>query len=403
MLAENTESFLNFLDKSQTFLGVLATIAILFIIQNENSNAVLSILKEVKLKFKNLIKDLEKKKQDFYTKIIQSKKYELLNDFIDSKDNGSETESLRDELYYKVLAFIFHTKALENQYNADFWSKANDDNVIESISKSKEIVLAPLYTLLFCIVVFVFDEAFRLVSIPFSYILFSVLSYFLFLSVFFWSIIWTKFFRRFIYFDKEQGKSSRFGTAIDLIRKNFSRVLGRRLIINLIRSFIILLSVLICLFICLFVGLEINCVLAVTLSIALPVFLLTLLMLCKDRNNKGYTYLFICGHFAAILFISFLQIALFYLIAYVTKTSDVILITFMSITWLKVFIFAFVILNGIVFPVTNPYMAYWLFFQKRHKQKRTKTKIQHLKTEMENLAKEVTKFQRKKKKKVKAP
>ena len=89
MLAENTESFLNFLDKSQTFLGVLATIAILFIIQNENSNAVLSILKEVKLKFKNLIKDLEKKKQDFYTKIIQSKKYELLNDFIDSKNTIS--------------------------------------------------------------------------------------------------------------------------------------------------------------------------------------------------------------------------------------------------------------------------------------------------------------------------
>lgn len=348
---------LELLGGSQTFLGVLATIVILFIIADK-SNLIHYILLEVKDKIESQVSSL--KVTTRIDSVILSPSYKLLNYFLNKQDdNELNTEGTQ------LLAYIT-TKRSEFQLRY-ISVEGNNSKTLDSIKNSKEPLLAPLYTFIFCITIFIYDELLRSESIWFNDILISSLSCFILISYLYWFIMWVSFINNINFKEKKtdiklNGLKCLINKCGDRLKKwhckNIDYLNQKSIVYLLILRigicFLLLLTVL-CINAYWF---HINSYIIILLCIILPIVLTGILRLyCYDKKGT-YSYVFMCGHYIVITIASILlSISIFYFVD-LTNTAESVLIPYTSCIWIKISIFSFVLLNGILLPFILPYYSY---------------------------------------------
>ena len=181
------------LGESQTFLGVLATIIILFIFKNQ-TNLIHKLLSEFMDKVYEQIQHIYTTIVSSVTSVISSKQYDKLTDFCISDSTDQE---LIEEAYFLKVEISTKKEDLLTKYMVEHHQSPD---VLDEITSPKEIILTPFYTLLFLVAIFVFDEFLR-VNYFSSDFVFSWLACFISFSYIFMIIIWTKYLLKFRCFE----------------------------------------------------------------------------------------------------------------------------------------------------------------------------------------------------------
>lgn len=178
---------MDFLGNSQTFLGTLATLAILCVLFSE-SNFIHEILKDIKEGFKNEIKSMRVNTN--FENIIESNEYKLLSLFV----KGMQGNSLF--LRFKGIKLLSEITLAKQSIQLKYApSEDEGQNVMGQIFVAKEQIMAPFYSFGCCIIYFVFDELLRIsYTITTQSYLCSTMVVFNLLSSLFWIFVWTKFF-----------------------------------------------------------------------------------------------------------------------------------------------------------------------------------------------------------------
>lgn len=190
-----------FLGSSQTFIGTLATLAILCILFND-SNFIYRILSEIRNNFTDNINRLRKEAN--FDDVIQSPEYKQLNDYIQKND---------DELKDKGVQLMseLNMLKLDEQMN---YAPAEDEgrSFMGIIDSSNEQILSPFFTFIFCVILFLFDEVFILLKPEYINCLYSTLAFFLLASFIFWGIIWIKYYIKYnkAYTEKSKAMTNSF-------------------------------------------------------------------------------------------------------------------------------------------------------------------------------------------------
>ena len=183
------------LGNSQTFLGVLTTIIVLCVFLASSSNLLFNILKPIKNDIKANIKEIDRQFEGDKDKLKDKTKE--VKEKVGKIFTFCREHNVNHELSNKALKLLdeieFNTQSIENYVTKSkkwVWKRA-----FKVIMNAKEIILAPLYTLLFCMVVFVFNEIWGLNWIDCKLLGTSLYS-FLFISTAFWILVWIYFWNR---------------------------------------------------------------------------------------------------------------------------------------------------------------------------------------------------------------
>lgn len=173
---------LDLLGKSQTFYGVLATILVLCIFKNA-SNFINEILKHIEDYISNKIASLGLKAN-----------CDALSDKIGARME-LETDDAKKAQYGQQMVSVSKL-----QRDISMWNKVlpnkNYEEKIERIRNADEIVRAPLYTLFYCFGVFIVDEVLRSSMVSLHELSFTALSVITFYSSLYWLLLWGNFVHR---------------------------------------------------------------------------------------------------------------------------------------------------------------------------------------------------------------
>lgn len=190
-----------FLGSSQTFIGTLATLAILCILFND-SNFIYRILGEIKNNFTDDINRLRKEAN--FDDVIQSPEYKQLNDYIQNNNDELKDEGV------KLMSQLNMLK-LNVQMN---YAPSEDEgrSFMGIIDSSNEQILSPFFTFIFCVILFLFDEVFIFLNPEYINCLYSTLVFFLLASFIFWGIIWIKYYIKYnkAYTEKSKAITNNF-------------------------------------------------------------------------------------------------------------------------------------------------------------------------------------------------
>ncbi len=368
------------LGNSQTFLGVLATIVILFIIFNSRSNPILHILeheydRKSKHTDKQIESDLKKLKISGFAKNAITEKLEssrhykqILEQYIpclnqNNADNNlnklrNEATSLITEITTsQTQLHPVYSEALSRTTQQEFTlSKTYDTTNLGELQKTIQkklknffpsIItpsLASLYTFIFCIIIFISDEILRL-DILRPDILISTLSIFIVISYLYWVVLWSKL------CSKEEEKESSQSKLSNWSKKHLP------LIQNLYLAFVVRLIV--------FAALLIVPLIAnaywFPINNYIIIIILFLIILSKGilriipSKKEDYSYLFPCAHCFAFVAMAFLFTGVIFYVTRITQTSDSFLIPYDNYNAIKIAAFLFILLNGLILPFIIPY------------------------------------------------
>lgn len=392
-MEESISDKLELLGGSQTFLGVLTTIVILFVI-NEPTNLIHYILLEVKGKIEMQINSL--KVNTGIDSVLNSASHKLLKLFL-------EKQSTDDKLYAEgsqLLAMITSKRAeLQTSYIS---VEGNGGKILDSIKNSKIPLLAPLYTFVFCITIFIYDELLRSESFCFNNILILSLSCFILVSYLYWSIMWISFvtsnaFKE-INNSVKQNKRKQLMEIVTCCKswycKKINNIRQRSIIyLFLIRMVFFLLILAITLSINTYLY-HINSYIIVLLDIIIPTILIGIIRLYAFDRKENYSYIFMCGHYIAILSMSILLSISFFAIAGIMNSINSVLIPYVGCQWIKISIFGFVLFNGIFLPFMLPYCGYNSYYKFSKKQiveseNKAKVLIQSLRDELDSFSNKI--------------
>lgn len=173
----------DFLGKGQTFYGVLSTIIVLCIFRNSDGNFISKILDQIQKRLKAKVDELK-------VHIDDRNLTEKLGEKLATESNDDKLTKY-GELMTKVS--IVHS-GLSIYGMMSFFKQYKDK--YDRVTLSDEIVRAPLYTFIFSILVFLFDEYFRVSFLPCREWAFTVLSFLTLFSIVYWAIIWVNFVHR---------------------------------------------------------------------------------------------------------------------------------------------------------------------------------------------------------------
>ena len=350
----------SFLGGSQTFIGTLATIVFLFVIAN-SSNFIFVLLGEIRESIKAKMNNL---KEELGLKSIErSKKYEQLMSYITNDDNDDALRLEGRKLVNKI--HDVQNELLLTYYPFDKEVKP----YLERIQNAKEQLLAPLYVFGFCLVVFLFDEMLRCSRIDYNDFLFSMLSVFVFLSYIYWIFLWYRYFYRMKRMLNQLSDSNASKGLIsdwkELIRKSLKRYGKWMSRLNPIwsASLRIMWHVLI-----LIISLAASLFLKnpwcfIIFGLAMPIVLSGVIRISGKRSG-GYSYLFMCGHFAAISVEAVVMTCVIWAFVGITDSQSILMMQCYDNFYIKSAVSVFIILNGIILPFLMPY---WIFrkFKKR--------------------------------------
>lgn len=343
------------LGQTGTFFGVLVTLIVLCVFTNSN-NFIHSILKSIQ---RNQIQpqiDQLEIDTDFKS-VTNSTEYKTFQGTIVGK-RKLEGENLKDALSLD-LEIQAKLDKFKGTLTPQLLKPAND--AMKAIKQSKEQVIAPLYSLLFSLVVFVCDEI--LYSVPsLRDTIVTFLSVFTALSFIFWIFVWTSLSR-----DLRNGLKRRDDNKIvTKIRKlvnncaKWTYFSSLRLLIELNIGIILIIGLVV-----------INPLwIRITLysaAILIPIFAIAIHRLSKHSNIGVYSYDYLFKHFSVLFLISLMVTLTFAVGAAHSGMVQEMIFTYDDYKFLKYSILTFIIVNGLIMPFIMPYWShkYVVKFAKR--------------------------------------
>ena len=337
-----------FLENSQTFLGTIATLTILCVFSEQGSgNFIVWVLKGIRERIEKQIKKLKENTNIELPESIQLLQYFLGKTSIESEPDNEGVQILRE--------ISVKENELKSQYTMNVEFKK--DELFEQIKDAKEQFLAPFYTFLFCLIVFVFDEL-LCISFISKDLLVSGMALFTFYSYLFWTIMWVKFFvtHRVEYKKREETFISyRFvekWNNISLRLRNCGCSKG-----FVFRTSLFVIIVILCIVWAHYIASEISVVIFV-MGLFIPVFVKGYSRINYSFDKEDYSYLFLVGHFAAIFILSFLLAFVIHVFVNYDISFNYILIPYENFLWMKFLVLNFALFNGIVFPFLFPFFRY---------------------------------------------
>ena len=365
-----------FLGGSQTFVGVLTTVIVMCVLAGDN-NFIFKILSLIKTQMADNLKNVSSDIN--YNKLYDNSDFKLLKVLMDDKGNLSEDQKAEGG---KILNQI-------NLWKSDF----QIENVKPQLyGEDREISLAPLYSFLFVLVVFLYDEMLRSSAIQFNDFLVSSLSFFTLFSSVYWLGKWMTY-------------------VIDLFRNNgnrtynllsngsFSKIMQivhftpfKNDWIRMGSEFVWFFFIAIVVLIMHIHGLLLA-VLLTLLGVVLPFIIegfYHLHPIGKKESDSDKGYRSTLNHFGRLLFLSLLVTSVYFLMSSSIPTFNDLLIPYDGLQWLKIFSVGFVIINGLVAPSVLPFHSYRLL--SRQVIKKPQKMQERVDKEIEKLLKEVKLF-----------
>lgn len=350
-----------FLGGSGTFLGVLATIVILFVI-SDRSNLIRAILGEVKEKIARSVESLQVNTD--LSSVFNSDAYKAIIWF---QKAGEGEESLLSEASKQIALVNTRRLELQSKY-VDVEIK--DPEVLEKIEKSKEKSLAPLFSFVFCFVLFVLDELLKANCVGQKDFLLTFLLFFIIVSYEFWLIVWANFIIRMRHDickrrmpknptlkDKIINKCRKILAFLHL-KRYFCDQLGnpRKILLMIFRMIIVVFFV--CAMMLLYKYVKpINKMWILSIGIILPIFIIGAMRLSAYECENKFTFVFLCGHVLTLILTSLLLAIVYLFFSSFLGIYSEIGFSY-PVGLLKFFSFLFVGLNGIVLPFLLPYYCY---------------------------------------------
>lgn len=389
------QTSIEFLGGSQTFLGVLATIIILFIIAN-NSNLIREILQEVKKKISYSVEAL--KINTDLSEILNSPEYKLILWY-----QAAKKDDENDELGAETSKWTAKVNSKRQELQLRYMGvEVNNPGVLKKIEDSKEQLLAPFYSFIFCLVLFIFDELLKAYSVACNDILLTFLSLFIIESYVFWAIVWMNFIRLMRHDIGEMNSSSKGATRIKAVvakMVKFREWYFRRYIMDedgkprerrlmFVRPLLLVAIVLCMLLYSSLIG-PISPVLIVLLGVVFPLVVMGSLRLWAYECERKFTYVFLCGHVITLSLLALLLTVLFVYVSQWLGVYDNVMMEY-SKMWMKISSFFFVGLNGIVLPFYLPYYCYNKYY--RMAKKKVKDSKKDEKREVDALMNDIKSF-----------
>ena len=333
---------MEFLGYSQTFIGVLTSLVVLCIL--DSGNFIHGILGKIGDRIDEEIKSLDKS-LDLKSKIEGQSNYKLFQLFIRTSENK--------KLKMSALELDMTLNASFNKYKSYFTPQfiKPASSLVDKIKNSKEQLIAPLYVLLYCVVIFVCDEMVCAKLVAEDFIV-TFLTIFTSFSFVFWGILWYVFVRN-IKIVPEDGKEEKTKSCFEKwICKHATW--GKTILLLLICSLVSLCPSLMQLD----KSLNLFCFL---FGLILYLLVIAIITFCRVRSHElfgHYLYVFSLKHFIGIFSLSlFLSGVLFVYSSCCNEIED-FYFTYTSFVNIKFFIIAFIIINGLSLPFLMPYKGF---------------------------------------------
>lgn len=335
---------------SQTFLGIIATLTILCILHNDG-NFITKMLSLVYDRIKKEIGELSKK-----VKVAQSDstEWKLLMLFL-SNDK-------QDELHEEGARVMRDINSRIDEKSIEYMGlEVTNKPFLDHVSTCSEHIMAPFYSFLYCLLVFIYDEVLRS-GIPGKDWILSSLAIFTFFSFVLWTLVWTHFFR-----SNSVGYQhiQRPKKICDFLKKCSSFVgelgnIGASGVRIMVCVFFLLLALGVIGF---FTGLsEWGAKAVLVMALLLPGLFIGFAKYLAKEGKPEYTHVVIASH----IFIAWVVSMVFAFLIHGTVDYfphlEGCLFEYDSLMLLKFFILFFALMNGIIFPFLFPYISYMALY-----------------------------------------
>ena len=341
---------ISLLGGSQTFLGIIATLTILCILHNDG-NFITKMLSLVYDRIKKEIGELSKK-----VKVAQSDstEWKLLMLFL-SNDK-------QDELHEEGARVMRDINSRIDEKSIEYMGlEVTNKPFLDHVSTCSEHIMAPFYSFLYCLLVFIYDEVLRS-GIPGKDWILSSLAIFTFFSFVLWILVWTHFFR-----SNSVGYQhiQRPKKICDFLKKCSSFVgelgnIGASGVRIMVCVFFLLLALGVIGF---FTGLsEWGAKAVLVMALLLPGLFIGFAKYLAKEGKPEYTHVVIASH----IFIAWVVSMVFAFLIHGTVDYfphlEGCLFEYDSLMLLKFFILFFALMNGIIFPFLFPYISYMALY-----------------------------------------
>lgn len=341
---------ISLLGGSQTFLGIIATLTILCIFHNDG-NFITKMLSLVYDRIKKEIGELSKK-----VKVAQSDstEWKLLMLFL-SNDK-------QDELHEEGARVMRDINSRIDEKSIEYMGlEVTNKPFLDHVSTCPEHIMAPFYSFLYCLLVFIYDEVLRS-GIPGKDWILSSLAIFTFFSFVLWTLVWTHFFR-----SNSVGYQhiQRPKKICDFLKKCSSFVgelgnIGASGVRIMVCVFFLLLALGVIGF---FTGLsEWGAKAVLVMALLLPGLFIGFAKYLAKEGKPEYTHVVIASH----IFIAWVVSMVFAFLIHGTVDYfphlEGCLFEYDSLMLLKFFILFFALMNGIIFPFLFPYISYMALY-----------------------------------------
>lgn len=323
---------LKILGDSQTLLGVLATLNVLCLFLDKDGNFILSLIKVLNDAFIARLQRIEQSINKRVGEFLNSENYTSIE--IAASDNPDV------EIKEKAQQLLFDTAVNKVNINTQI---ADSYKPIESISKYREQVLAPLYCFGFTLLLFVIDQIgpFFKSSFTIAYFLVNV---FTIISLIYWAVLWISFIVHSAHeHDKDDGD-----TLLQKIDRFFTKPGSAALqfMISMAIYWLLILKL---------PWTELNewgLTVFQILSFSIPIAILGIFRMAKSKIKGYFSYLHALGHLLAILIYSFGIAIIYHCFFPDSLYGNGILF---DGQWMRIFVVLFLILNGIILPFACPF------------------------------------------------
>lgn len=341
---------ISLLGDSQTLLGIIATLTILCIFHN-GSNFITEMLSLVQKRIQDQIKILSK----VNVSQPESTEWNFLMYFLsnDKKDDlHEEGARVMRDINSRIDAKSIEYMGLEGA-NKPF---------LDHVSSCSEHIMAPFYTFLYCLLIFIYDEVLRSGIFGKDWIL-SSLALLTFFSFVMWLLVWTHFFRSNSVNYQHIQRPKR---VCNFLKKCSSLVgglgnIGASGVRIMVCFFFLLLALGVIGF---FTGLsEWGAKSVLVMALLLPGLFIGLAKYLAKEGKPEYTHVVIASH----IFIAWMVSMVFAFIIHEAVDCfpqlNICLFEYNSLMELKFSILFFALMNGIIFPFLFPYISYMALYR----------------------------------------
>lgn len=355
-----TANTFNLLGYSQTFLGVILTLVVLCLFLGDGksqsdaasspqdnsgtSNFIRNLLSILNVRFTFRLRRYEKEIKDEISKFQESKDYREARKLLDKTSPKSRA---LNKLKYNTTTNLFN-------YQTQI---AETYPPIDHISKYREQVLAPLYVLIYGLLIFLLDEIGHFIPVTFKSFLFSI-NILTVLSSAYWLVIWITFLIHSSNQHEFSERQNKWNRIEDKIRVPLAAILTMLLMLGLLVAALLLIP-------WREASIEYGqTLLGIIVIVALPVIYGIIRL--RNCNIRGYySYLHVMGH---LLVFSIYAVSVTLLFHFVDSTHLPQISVFDSIEITRIGIIVFALLNGLIAPFIFPYWRALIIFRDKKRE-----------------------------------